>query len=155
MKRFMKIAIVVVIAFVLIVFGSLGFFFGLNQNTLISWKLTMDLKSEIEENSSMEVMDSARICGKLCGNGNGMEFYGAVLVKADSEEDIENFVSEIADDYDIVGYYVQAHKEIDGSLVGGSFFIQYENFPNDGETYYTVYYLATHKFSTDFDIRAH
>jgi len=114
-----------------------------------------DFKSEIKDCEELEIIDSKSACGKISGNGNGMEFYGAVLVKAECEEDVEELVSSIDDDYNKVGYYIQADKQIDASPIDGHIFLEYESFPNDGKTYYTVYYFTSHKLSTEFDIRAH
>lgn len=154
-KTVVKSLIAVAVAITLLIAGVVAFFLGLNQNSIISWKLTRDLKSDINNIDALEIIDSKSACGKISGNGNGMQFYGAVLVKADSEEDIAELVSSVDNDYEIVGAYVQTDKEIDVEPVGGHIFLEYDSFPNDGSTYYTVYYFTTHKFSTDFDIRAH
>ncbi len=154
-KKTFKIIIAVVLAIFLLIIGVVAFFLGFNQNSVISWKLMQDFKSEIKDCEELEIIDSKSACGKISGNGNGMEFYGAVLVKAESEEDVEELLSSIDDDYDIVGYYIQTDKQIDASPIDGHIFLEYDSFPNDGKIYCTVYYLASHKLSIDFDIRAH
>jgi len=154
-KKTFKIIVAAVLAIFLLIIGIAAFFFGFNQNSVISWKLMQDFKSEIKDCEELEIIDSKSACGKISGNGNGMEFYGAVLVKAECEEDVEELVSSIDDDYNKVGYYIQADKQIDASPIDGHIFLEYESFPNDGKTYYTVYYFTSHKLSTEFDIRAH
>ena len=156
MKKSAKVLIVSIAAVVLLVSGVVAFFFGINQNSLISRKLTKDLKSQIKDNESFEIVDSVSVCGKLVGNGNGMQFYGAVLVESHSETDVSEFVDSLGSEFEVVGYCVQTDSQIKTDALNGHFYSQYENFPNDGKTYYTIYYFnSNHKYSTDFDIRAH
>ncbi len=156
MKNLAKVLAISFVALVLLVSGVVAFFFGFNQNSLISRKLTNDLKSQIMDNGSFEIVDSVSVCGKLVGNGNGMQFYGAVLVESDSETDISEFVDSLDSEFEVVGYCFQTDSQIKTDALHGHFYPQYENFPKDGKTYYTIYYFnSNHKYSTDFDIRAH
>lgn len=59
-------------------------------NDNISRKLEKELKS-IPLPNNTEIVDSIAVAGKLNGNGNGMQYLGAILIKTElDEESLEN-----------------------------------------------------------------
>ncbi len=48
--------------------------------------------------SQTQIIDSISIAGKLVGNGNGMQYFGAILVKTElSEEELKEYYQEKAE----------------------------------------------------------
>ena len=68
------------------IFLLLCFSFG--RNCFISSKLMNSFQSTIEQNTDIEIIDEQSTYGKLNGNGNGINYFGAVLVKSESSKDI-------------------------------------------------------------------
>ena len=83
MKKILKIlliAIIIVILFIPLIISV--------SNDNISKNVVKNLKSiSLPDNS--ELIDSISVSGKLTGNGNGMQYFGAILIKTDlSEEEL-------------------------------------------------------------------
>jgi hypothetical protein len=111
-------------------------------------------QSTIEQNTDIEIIDEQSTYGKLNGNGNGINYFGAVLVKSESSKDIEIIISELERQYDIVGYAKQTQADINCYLlehVSLSFDVSLD----DNENYYCTYYFDGSEKSNFFDIRGH
>lgn len=134
------------------IFLLLCFSFG--RNCFISSKLMNSFQSTIEQNTDIEIIDDQSTYGKLNGNGNGINYFGAVLVKSESSKDIEIIISELERQYDIVGYAKQTQADINCYLlehVSLSFDVSLD----DNENYYCIYYFDGSEKSNFFDIRGH
>ena len=146
---------IVIIASVLIGISILLLLcFLLGRNYFISSKLMNSFQSTIEQNTDIEIIDEQSTYGKLNGNGNGINYFGAVLVKSESSKDIEIIISELERQYDIVGYTKQTQADINCYLlehVSLSFDVSLD----DNENYYCIYYFDSSEKSNFFDIRGH
>ena len=73
----------IIICVFLIFIGIVGMYLYVNiSNDEIAQKLEKWLLStDLPDNT--EIIDSISISGKLVGNGNGMQYFGAILIKTD------------------------------------------------------------------------
>lgn len=89
MKRIIKMIVFIVIILIFLISISI-----IVSNDNISKKVEKELKS-IPLPSNSKLMDSISISGKLTGNGNGMQYFGAILIKTQlNEEDLEKYYKE-------------------------------------------------------------
>lgn len=138
-KRFRYVIwIVLIISVSLFVFNI---FFG---NKLILKKLIGHLEKEIEAQTSLEIIDVESQYGKLNGNGNGVQYFGVVLVHADNEEDVKKFVKKKANDYEVLEYTVQSEAIVNNKYVQ-NIQIEYDekniNWLDGG--YYSIYFYES------------
>ncbi len=101
-----------------------------------------------------ELIDSVSVAEKLTGNGNGMQYLGAILVKSDlTKEELLQYYSGALGNVEV---YEQTTNTIDSMKRT----IVFKALPDDG-TYYSVLYWGDEDFDgwvntlLDFDIRGH
>lgn len=125
---------------------------GRLYNNALLWGMEHNLESTLSR-GDVEILESQSVCGKLNGNGNGMEFFAAVLVTA-SQEELEMRISDLAEKYEVVEYVPQTEAKIDMKyLEHKSLSYDHENY-TDGE-YYTVYIYDSGLNSFPLDVRGH
>lgn len=112
------------------------------------------LKVKLPNNT--EVVDSISIAGKLTGNGNGMQYFGAILVKTDlSKEELEEYYNQYRNNK--YSFLVEKqNSNIIEMIEHGSY--KFENYnENDKEKYFTIYSWGSSKndFLTELDLRGH
>lgn len=84
--------------------------------------------------SNTELIESISEAGKLVGNGNGMQYFGAILIKSElSQEELTNYYKK---HNEAVFVKSQNGKEID-FLEHSS--LHFESEINDSDSYYLVY----------------
>ena len=88
-----KIAKYGVIFLIIIILVGLPMYITIS-NDMIAKRTEKELKhTSLPENT--EIIDSISIAGKLTGNGNGMQYFGAILIKTDlSEEELNNYYNQ-------------------------------------------------------------
>ncbi|MBE6692517.1 MAG: hypothetical protein E7586_04195 [Ruminococcaceae bacterium] len=153
-KKPLKIVLAVFIALVVsMLLFVLSFF--INHNFLINHHLTQEFKDIIKSESEIEIIQSKSVRGKLNGNGNGINYFGTVLVKANSDEDLKKLLTKLDEEFETVGYAIQSGEQVNNRLIEHVNLEYDENLSND-ETYYSIYYFnASNKYSYPFDIRGH
>lgn len=98
-----------------------------------------------------EMVESLSKAGKLVGNGNGMQYFGAMLIKSElGLEELEAYYSEI-----ISGSAVREQKSRDIEIIEHGT-LSFEAEISDTEGYFIVYLFGSGKkpFS-ELDIRGH
>ena len=103
-----------------------------------------------------ELIGSISKAGKLNGNGNGMQYMGAILVTSDlSEKQLLEYYSK---DFDYVEVKMQKSNELDFDVTNGQFQAELEK----SKTYYSVvcWDIGTKinpffAFVLDLDLRGH
>ena len=124
-------------------------------NDVISLGIEKDLK-DTPLPIATELCDSLSVAGKIVGNGNGMQFFGAILIKsALSSDELEKHYSQFRKDE--WSYIVEAQigAEITADDIGSLSFSHLENMANI-EGYYIVYSWGSSSYPfSDFDIRGH
>ena len=120
-------------------------------NSFILRGLVSDFKSELRAAEGIEIIETVSEYGKLNGNGNGINFFGAVLVKAEDPAVLDALVSQNKD-FELLDYYKQEKREIDLK------YAQYAHlsFENLSPDYYVVwFYESSHPHANLLDIKGH
>jgi hypothetical protein len=120
-------------------------------NSFILRGLVSDFKSELRAAKGIEIVETVSDYGKLNGNGNGINYFGAVLVKVDNPDVLDTLVS-LNKDFDVMDYYKQEKREIDLNYAEHAH-LSFENLSPD---YYVVwFYQGEHPMSNPLDIKGH
>lgn len=98
-------------------------------NNAIALGVENDLKS-IPLPEKTELVESISKAGKLVGNGNGMQYFGAILIKSDLYPD------ELAEYYKEYGCYVTGQPTAEILTTGGALSFNHSEY---GATYFIVY----------------
>ena len=147
-------AIIVFTAIILCFAAIVTLPFNFFINDALLGGMVRDMKGELG-GDSIEVIDIQSATGKLYGNGNGIEFFGAALVRGD-ESDIEATVEKLSKRFDVAGYFEQTDARIDIKYADRADLCYDIQASFDSDTvYYTVYFFHTQKFCNEFDIRGH
>ena len=120
-------------------------------NSFILRGFVSDFKSELRAAEGIEIIETVSEYGKLNGNGNGINFFGAVLVKAEDPDVLDALVS-LNKDFELLDYYKQEKREIDLK------YAQYAHlsFENLSPDYYVVwFYQSSHPHANLLDIKGH
>ena len=139
-----------VIMLVLIIICS-GIALLANWNSMLLRGFVSDLKSELRAAEGIEIVETISEYGKLNGNGNGINFFGAVLAKVDNPDVLDTLVS-LNKDFELLDYYKQEKREIDLK------YAQYAHlsFENLSPDYYVVwFYQSSHPHANLLDIKGH
>ena len=152
-KLFKIIGRIFIVGVLLIILFMVSLF--INHNFIISHCLMNNFKDLIKTEESIEIMQSKTAHGKLCGNGNGINYFGTVLVKADSEEALKEVSNKLDEEFEAVGYVIQSGTQIDNYFIE-HLSLEYNEPITEGETYYSIYYFnSSNKYSYTLDIRGH
>ena len=120
-------------------------------NSFILRGLVSDFKSELRAADGIEIIETVSDYGKLGGNGNGINFFGAVLVKAEDPAVLDALVSQNKD-FELLDYYKQEKREIDLKYAQRAH-LSFENLSPD---YYVVwFYESSHPHANLLDIKGH
>lgn len=101
--------------------------------------------------SGIQVMETQAVYGKLNGNGNGSQFFVALLVEA-GEAELEKLVEQLDEKYDTVGYARQTGTLVDVKYLEHDS-VRYET-KVVSDRYYTVY-LYSDQGGNPLDIFGH
>ena len=120
------------------------------KNDLIAKKVADDLEMIPLPNNTC-VIEKKSLTGKLCGNGNGMQYFGAILIKSDLS------LTDIQDYYYSFGkgekrYYVE--QQSDGIIKVIENQEAYFESDIEGDDYYIVYTWGEYNgIASEFDLR--
>lgn len=120
------------------------------RNSFILRGLVSDFKSELRAAEGIEIVETVSDYGKLNGNGNGINYFGAVLVKVDNPDVLDTLVS-LNKDFDVMNYYKQENREIDLNYAEHA----HLSFENHGDYYVVWFYQGEHPMSNPLDIKGH
>ena len=71
----------------------------------------------ISESVNGEIVEAKSVYGKLNGNGNGIQYFGIVLIDNASANNIDHLIAELDDQFEIVEYFEQSESEIDSKYL--------------------------------------
>lgn len=149
-----------VLAFLLFILSP--FAISIIINNSIRWNLAKKLyRLPLPEN--VKVIDRKAECGKLFGNGNGMEFLATMLVESDlSKEDLEKYYKNRKIKFYWFGEKMELKVEvneqknenlsIDDGYHGE---ISYKNMRKEREGHYYSIIVFGPSYGGGFDLRAH
>lgn len=147
-KTFIIILIIAVVALVLPVVSTPFI------NNYIAYSIKKDLV-EVSLPDKTELIDDLSSAGKLTGNGNGMQFFGAILIKSElTLEELNNFYSKYREDE--WSYIVE--KQVSNTIDFLSGHLKFRALKADEEllNYYIVYTWGSSDYPlSELDIRGH
>ena len=149
-----------IIIFVFLIFiGIIVMYLYINiSNDEIAKKLEKKLLSTDLPNNT-EIIDSISVSGKLTGNGNGMQYFGAILIKTDlSKNDLDEYYNQFRENE--WSYIIVAQKSSKIKVIehGNYKFNKYNPLNNaEKEKYYMIYSWGVSKnnFLQETDVRGH
>lgn len=114
--------------------------------------------SKVDNVDGVDVLETKGICGRLNGNGNGMQFLAAALIKVDDGVDTEDIIEQAEASCKSASYCKV--MEYDGGelscqeLERGR--LTFESEIDDTASYYILYvYGANNSLLSSLDIRGH
>lgn len=117
-------------------------------------KKTANELVEIPLPDNTEFMESIYEAGKLVGNGNGMQYFGAILIKSElSIDELKEYYAEFADNEWTCVVENQINSNVDERIMDTTL-----TFKTDivGNNYYIVYSWGDNNTIFDgFDLRGH
>ncbi len=154
MKK-LKIAAVVALA-VLVECAGIAFavkHFPWRKNERILLSLMHEFKGVVSEHA--DIVEDQSVYGKLIGNGNGIQYFGCVLILKDSLKDEKALMEELGERFESVGCRRQEGQEISEKYLEHRR-LQYDTPIDDGQTYLTVYFFnSRHPDSHEWDVAGH
>lgn len=123
-------------------------------NDMVAKRVENELK-DAELPNNTEMVDSISVAGKLTGNGNGMQYFGAILIKTElTKEELEDYYKQYRkNEWNFLVSKVKSN-EIDKIEHGSYKFEKYNE--NDKDKYFIIYSWGTSKgMWSDFDLRGH
>lgn len=112
------------------------------------------LNTKLPNNTN--IVDSISVAGKLTGNGNGMQYFGAILLKTDlSKEELEEHYNQYRNDKYSFLVSKQNTNKVEMIEHGSYKFEKYNE--NDKEKYFIIYSWGSPKndFLMELDLRGH
>lgn len=154
MKKVLKIIVLLIILLLILLPIYILF-----MNNIIAYNTKRKLeKTELPENTA--IIDSISIAGKVTGNGNGMQYFGAILIKTDlSENELNQYYKRYREnDWSFI-IHKQNSSKIDVIDCLHYEFKKYND--NEKDKYYIIYSFGSAKnvflgdILEEFDIRGH
>lgn len=104
-------------------------------NNAVALGVEKDLK-KLPLPDKTELIESTSVAGKLSGNGNGMQYFGAVLLKSDlSLEELNSYYATYRKGF--FDFLIAPQTESNISVVDTSLSFRHEDY--DDGTYYVLY----------------
>lgn len=125
------------------------------QNNIIADNMKKELLNTKLPNNT-NIVDSISVAGKLTGNGNGMQYFGAILLKTDlSKEELEEHYNQYRNDKYSFLVSKQNTNKVEMIEHGSYKFEKYNE--NDKEKYFIIYSWGSPKndFLMELDLRGH
>ena len=145
-----------IILFVLLIIG-LPLYIVLMNNEIANRTTEELANTQLPENT--EIVDTISIAGKVSGNGNGMQYFGAVLLKTDlSEEELDEYYQQYRKD---TWSFLIKKQETEKIEVVDKSGYQFKRFnEEDKEKYYILYSYGSGEGVfleelLDLDLRGH
>ena len=97
-----------------------------------------------------ELIEEKYMAAKLCGNGNGMEYFGALLIKSDlTQNDLNSYYTRFGENYYVEPQNDNRIKQIERQDVNFNSNIE-------GNEYYILYTWGDYNgIFSEFDLRGH
>ena len=125
------------------------------KNDRILAGLLNDFSKAISEHSQAEIVKTKGICGKMYGNGNGMQYFGAVLIERDSIENMDTLLAQLDKTFEIVAVGEQKGQDIQSKYLV-NLTLSYDTAISDDAQYISIWFFNSHHPDSDLrDIRGH
>ena len=148
----MKKIIVVVVAAVLCV-ALIGT--GCISNRLNLKRMSAVLVDTVSEYADGEIIEVRDTYGKLIGNGNGIQYFGAALLEKDAITDPDALLADLDAKFEVVGILDQKGNSVDVKYLEHQS-LNYGSALEPGKEYVTVFYFNSwDENSNEFDLLGH
>ncbi len=148
-----KILLVLSIALVVAVICVATIFLNINQINLN--KMMNKFEKTISKYSTKEIIELKGTYGKLYGNGNGIQYFGAALLEKNAVDDLNGLIAELDSKYEIVGLLDQNYNSIDIKYIEHEP-LSYASVLEQEKDYITVFFfISWYKGSNNLDLRGH
>lgn len=109
----------------------------------------------ISEYADADIIETKSVYGKLNGNGNGIQYFGSVLIRKDSIEDVVSLVEKLDLQFEIVEYCVQDECNISSKYLEHKT-LKYDT-PIDANSEYIsiIFFNSKHPDSDFLDLAGH
>lgn len=150
-KKKMKKTIGIILA--LLFAGLLTLIIGSPIKNNIEAKKVADALKAYDLPEGTQLLDSVSAAGKLVGNGNGMQYFGAILIKSElSLEELKEYFGKLASD--------EFQNIVEKQETGTIDFIEHADLSFDAdcdyENTYIVYSWGDYSgLASEFDLRGH
>lgn len=145
-KRFL--VVIFIIIFVIVI--------ALNTNDILLFRMMLQFENILTNESNFKILDKASVCGKLNGNGNGVQFFGAVLIEVNSEESVIQIANQLSEYFEEASYVRQQNNTIQSRhLEHRTLKFSYTQFSAEKIYYMVYFYESNHDLASLFDLDAH
>lgn len=151
-----KIIVIIIAITLLIAIGAVFAIFSIHTTT--NKRNLKELMSEftmiINEVCTENIIESKSVYGKLNGNGNGIQYFGVVLVNKGSIPDINALISKLANKFDVVEWWAQENSDINTRHLEHQK-LKYDTNITAKDGYISICFCTSHSNSNIFDIEGH
>ena len=125
------------------------------QNTKNLNGLTDSFENKITDfDCDIQIVETASVYGNLFGNGNKINYFGAVLVEKESLEDIDALIAVLDEEFEFVGYCDQKTQKVEYKYLERSN-PSYETDLSGGDYVSIMFFNSSHENTNMFDIAGH
>lgn len=116
----------------------------------------MDVFSDtISDHAKSDIIETKSVYGKLNGNGNGINYFGAVLIDKDAIDDVDSLVAKLDEEFEVVEYCVQKESKITSKYLEHRT-LKYDTDVKEEDGYISIqFYNSSHPDSDLLDIAGH
>ncbi len=126
-----------------------------NKNEKILDSLVDVFTNTISDSTGTDIIEEKSVYGKLNGNGNGIQYFGIVLLHKDSVENIDSLISELDAQFEFVGYSAQKDSEISSKYLEHRK-LKFDTVVAEETEYISIYFFNSwHPDSDLLDIAGH
>lgn len=147
----------ILLAIVLVIAVGIGVFFTTpaRTNKRILANLLEDFSDIVSEYSQEKIVETKSVYGKLNGNGNGISYFGAVLVKKSAITELDALLATLDAEFEIVEAVEQKGQKVESKHLQHRSLV-YDTAITDDRQYITVYfYNGSHPDTNPLDIAGH
>ena len=103
----------------------------------------------ISEYAGVDIIEAKSVYGKLNGNGNGIQYFGSVLIRKDSINDVVSLVEKLDLQFEIVEYCVQDECNISSKYLEHKT-LKYDTPIDDNSEYISIIFFNSQHPDSDF-----
>ena len=158
MKKIGIVAIVVLLVLAVIDVTMLGIgslLFGGPKNQKLLDSMMKEFVDTVTEYTTADILETKSVYGKLNGNGNGINYFGAVLLDKDAVEDVDALMARLDEIFEIVECTEQKDSAIKSKHLQHEK-LSYDTDMEDGRSYLSIcFYNGGHPDSDLNDLKGH
>lgn len=156
MKRLLIILLTTVLAVVLLIviaIAALLIFPKMKNEHILSNKVD-DFTDIVSQYATDPIVETKSTYGKLNGCGNGIDFFGAVLVKKDAVPDMDALLARLKESFYVVEVLDQTDKHIVTKHLEHEK-LNYDTAISEADGYITICFLTSDPNASLLDIAGH